>query len=57
MIELMDVGRIDVAQPDVGRIGGLTEARRVCRLAAERGKVIVRTVFWQQGRVALLRSL
>lgn len=41
MLELMDLGHIDVVQPDVGRIGGLTEARRVCRLAAERGKTIV----------------
>jgi L-alanine-DL-glutamate epimerase-like enolase superfamily enzyme len=39
--ELMDVGQIDVAQPDVGRVGGLTEARRVCDLAAERGRRIV----------------
>lgn len=36
--ELMDTGMIDVAQPDVGRVGGLTEARRVCRMAAERGR-------------------
>lgn len=41
MEELMDAGCIDVAQPDVGRIGGLTEARRVCRMAAARGKTIV----------------
>jgi L-alanine-DL-glutamate epimerase-like enolase superfamily enzyme len=39
--ELMDVGCIDVAQPDVGRVGGLTEALRVCQLAAERGRRIV----------------
>ena len=40
--ELLDVGQIDVAQPDVGRVGGLTEARRVCTLAAaERGRRIV----------------
>jgi L-alanine-DL-glutamate epimerase-like enolase superfamily enzyme len=29
-------GALDVLQPDVGRVGGLTEARRVCDLAAER---------------------
>jgi len=40
-IELMDRGRIDVAQPDVGRVGGLTEARRVLELAAERGRLVV----------------
>ncbi len=40
-IELMDRGRVDVAQPDVGRVGGLTEARRVADLAADRGRLIV----------------
>jgi L-alanine-DL-glutamate epimerase-like enolase superfamily enzyme len=40
-IELMDRGQIDVAQPDVGRVGGLTEAWRVCQLAAERKRRIV----------------
>jgi L-alanine-DL-glutamate epimerase-like enolase superfamily enzyme len=39
--ELMDVGLVDVAQPDVGRVGGLTEARRVCAMAAERKRKIV----------------
>lgn len=39
--DLMDVGMVDVAQPDVGRVGGLTEARRVCQMAAERGRTIV----------------
>src|ERR1043166_6294851 len=37
----MDVGLVDVAQPDVGRVGGLTEARRVCAMAAERKRKIV----------------
>lgn len=40
-IDLLDRGGIDIAQPDVGRVGGLTEARRVCDLAAERERVIV----------------
>lgn len=40
-MELMDVGRVDVAQPDVGRVGGLTEARRVCDLAASRNRLVV----------------
>jgi L-alanine-DL-glutamate epimerase-like enolase superfamily enzyme len=40
-IDLMDRGRVHVAQPDVGRVGGLTEARRVCDLAARRGREIV----------------
>ena len=39
--ELMDVGKVDVAQPDVGRVGGLTEARRVCQMASERGRFII----------------
>jgi L-alanine-DL-glutamate epimerase-like enolase superfamily enzyme len=37
----MDRGGVHVAQPDVGRVGGLTEARRVCELAAARGRMIV----------------
>ena len=41
MRELMDRGEIQVAQPDVGRIGGLTEARRVCADAAARGRLVV----------------
>jgi L-alanine-DL-glutamate epimerase-like enolase superfamily enzyme len=40
-LDLMDRGKVDVAQPDVGRVGGLTEARRVCELAADRGRLIV----------------
>jgi L-alanine-DL-glutamate epimerase-like enolase superfamily enzyme len=40
-LDLMDRGGVHVAQPDVGRVGGLTEARRVCDLAAERNRLIV----------------
>jgi L-alanine-DL-glutamate epimerase-like enolase superfamily enzyme len=40
-IELLDRGKVDVAQPDVGRVGGLTEARRVADLAGDRGRLIV----------------
>jgi L-alanine-DL-glutamate epimerase-like enolase superfamily enzyme len=39
--ELLDVGKIEVAQPDVGRVGGLTEAMRVCHMAEDRGRLIV----------------
>jgi len=39
--KLLDVGQIDVAQPDVGRVGGLTEAIRVCHMAEDRGRLIV----------------
>lgn len=38
---LMDQGRIGVAQPDVGRVGGLSEALIVADMAAERGIPIV----------------
>jgi L-alanine-DL-glutamate epimerase-like enolase superfamily enzyme len=40
-LDLMDKGKIDVAQPDIGRVGGLTEAMRVCHLAQDRGRLIV----------------
>ncbi|MCZ6792691.1 MAG: mandelate racemase/muconate lactonizing enzyme family protein [Planctomycetota bacterium] len=39
--DLLDTGEIDVAQPDVGRVGGITEALRVCDMAARRGRRIV----------------
>jgi L-alanine-DL-glutamate epimerase-like enolase superfamily enzyme len=39
--DLMDRGGVQVAQPDVGRVGGLTEARRVCDMAADRHRLIV----------------
>jgi len=39
--DLMDRGRIDVAQPDIGRVGGFGEAKAVCEMAAERGRIIV----------------
>lgn len=35
--ELAERGCCDVIQPDVGRVGGLTEAMRCARMAAERG--------------------
>jgi L-alanine-DL-glutamate epimerase-like enolase superfamily enzyme len=40
-LELMDRAGMHVVQPDVGRVGGLTEARRVCQLAAERERLVV----------------
>ena len=39
--ELMDVGRVAVAQPDIARVGGLTEAMKVAEMAAERGISLV----------------
>ncbi|MFT3987880.1 mandelate racemase/muconate lactonizing enzyme family protein [Aestuariivirga sp.] len=39
--ELMDHGKVQVAQPDVGRVGGIGEAKIVCDMAKERGLTIV----------------
>jgi len=39
--ELIDRGHVDVVQPDVGRVGGFTEALRVVQLAQDRGKIVV----------------
>jgi L-alanine-DL-glutamate epimerase-like enolase superfamily enzyme len=39
--DLMDRGHVDVAQPDVGRVGGLTEAMRVVKMAHDRGRIVV----------------
>ena len=40
-LDLADRGKVDVLQPDVGRVGGFTEARKVCQIAADRGRLIV----------------
>lgn len=47
-LDLMDRGRVQVVQPDIGRVGGLTEARRVCEAAAERSRRIVPHL-WKTG--------
>ncbi len=47
-LDLMDRGKVKVAQPDVGRVGGLTEAKRVCDLARDRGLTIVPHL-WKSG--------
>ena len=39
--ETIEKGNIDVIQPDVGRVGGLTEAKRVCDYAEDNGVIIV----------------
>ena len=46
-VELLDRGGVAVAQPDVGRVGGLTAARRR-RAAGERGREIVPHL-WKTG--------
>jgi L-alanine-DL-glutamate epimerase-like enolase superfamily enzyme len=47
-LDLMDRGAVQVVQPDVGRVGGLTEAKRVCDLAAVRGRTVVPHL-WKTG--------
>ncbi len=39
--EYLDRHALDVVQPDVGRVGGLTEARRVAAMARDRGVLVV----------------
>ena len=39
--ELLDIGKVQVAQPDVGRVGGIGEAKIVCDMAKDRGRTIV----------------
>ena len=39
--ELMDRGKVDVVQPDVARVGGLTEARKIGQLAVDRHRMCV----------------
>jgi L-alanine-DL-glutamate epimerase-like enolase superfamily enzyme len=38
---LIEGGCVQVAQPDIGRVGGLTEARRVARMAADHDLLVV----------------
>jgi L-alanine-DL-glutamate epimerase-like enolase superfamily enzyme len=40
-IDLADRGKLDVLQPDVGRVGGFSEAIQVTKIAADRGRLIV----------------
>ncbi len=40
-VDLIDRGQVEVLQPSVTRVGGLTEAQCVCRFAAERGRQVV----------------
>jgi len=47
-LDLMDRGKVKVVQPDIGRVGGLTEACRVCELAKERGLTVVPHL-WKTG--------
>lgn len=40
-LDLADIGKLDVLQPDVGRVGGFTEARKVCEIASAKGRIVV----------------
>ncbi|HVF09362.1 MAG TPA: mandelate racemase/muconate lactonizing enzyme family protein [Abditibacteriaceae bacterium] len=40
-LDLAQRGKLDVLQPDVGRVGGFTAARKVCQIAADYGRLIV----------------
>ncbi len=40
-VELIDKGRVDVAQPDIGRVGGLSEARRIADYARLKGVSVI----------------
>jgi L-alanine-DL-glutamate epimerase-like enolase superfamily enzyme len=46
--ELLDRGCVSVAQPDIGRVGGLTEALRVAGLTGEAGVPVIPHV-WKTG--------
>ena len=50
-IELMDVGGVDVVQPDVPRAGGITESLRIAEAAGDRGKLVVPHA-WKTGITA-----
>src|SRR5262249_9729913 len=39
--DLADRGCVDVLQPDIGRVGGFTEALKVLRIAADRDRIVV----------------
>lgn len=47
-VQLVEAGCVDVVQPDIGRIGGLTEALKVCRMAKE-CKLTVVPHAWKTG--------
>jgi L-rhamnonate dehydratase len=40
-LDLAHRGKLDVLQPDVGRVGGFTEARKVAQIAADGGQLVV----------------
>ena len=45
---LVNQGGVAVVQPDIGRVGGLSEALKVTQMAAEKGKIVVPHL-WKTG--------
>ena len=39
--DLIEKGKVDVAQPDIGRVGGLTEAMKISSIVDENKRIIV----------------
>lgn len=54
--DLIDRGALDVIQPGVCRVGGFTEAMRVARHAADRGRLLVPYGWWATN-IGLMSSL
>ena len=46
--DLIKYGNVGVVQPDIGRVGGLSEARNVCNMAKENNKIVVPHL-WKTG--------
>jgi L-alanine-DL-glutamate epimerase-like enolase superfamily enzyme len=40
-MDLIDRAKVDVAQPDIGRVGGLSEARKIADYAKTRGVLVI----------------
>lgn len=51
-LELMDVGRFDIVQPDIPRAGGITESVRIAEAAWDRGKLVIPHA-WKTGITAV----
>ena len=51
-LELMDVGKVDIIQVDLTRVGGFTEAMKIAALAADRGIPVVNHGFTTYVNVA-----
>lgn len=47
-VDFMDRGQVEVVQPDIGRVGGFTEALRVGELARVRSRIVVPHA-WKSG--------